>query len=573
MLAEFVPASEFVPANLNAASWPALEPLYSDLINRELHCANCLRRLILDRSELDAAASEAGTELMIAMTCHTDDPSAQRAYLDHVEHVQPKLRQVAFELDRKIVNSPYAEGLEQPRYAVLLRDLRASVQLFRPENIPLETELSKLDQQYSEICGAMTVNFRGQERTLSQMAVFYEDVDRATREEAWRLVAERRLADRDRIDAIFDRMVDLRRQVAKNAGKKDFREYAFIARRRFDYTPDDCHAFARGIREHIVPLIRRIGRERSLQLNISPLRPWDWQVDLKGRAALRPFTTTEQMLQQTQRVFERMDPSLGSLFASLRKPSNGRAHLDLDSRKGKAPGGYQASLERQRMPFIFMNAVGMQRDVETIVHEAGHAFHSMLGRTEPLLHYRNELPLEFAEVASMSMELLAHPFMEEYYSPQDADRARRVHLVELLASLGMIAMVDQFQHWLYTTDHSIQDRHAKWAELAVEYGPGYDWTGLEHILGPAWHRILHLFGVPFYYIEYGIAQLGAIQVWMNYRQDPAAAIQAYKSALALGASRPLPELFRAAGIPFDFSPGNIGRLAAEVAAELDRIPA
>lgn len=572
MLTEFVPASEIVPASLNAASWEELKPLYDELISRELHCANCLRRLILDRSELDAAANEAGTELYIAMTCRTDDPATQRAYLEHVEHVQPRLKQAAFELDRKIVQSPHVSGLDQARFAVYLRDLKAAVDLFRPENIPLETELAKLDQQYSETCGAMTVQFRGTERTLSQMAVFYEDVDRAIREEAWRLVAERRLADKARIDSIFDRMIELRRRIAANAGKRDFREYAFITRRRFDYTPDDCHAFARGIREHIVPLVRAIGRDRSRQLKIEPLRPWDWQVDLKGRAPLSPFATTQQMLAKTQRVFDRMDPSLGALFASLCSPSGGRPHLDLESRKGKAPGGYQASRERQRMPFIFMNAVGMQRDVETIVHEAGHAFHAMLCRAEPLLHYRNELPLEFAEVASMSMELLAHPFMGEYYSQEDADRARRVHLVEMLASLAMIAMVDQFQHWLYTTEHSTEDRHAKWAELTALYGPGFDWTGLEHVLGPAWHRILHLFGVPFYYIEYGIAQLGAIQVWLNYRADPRGAIDAYKRALSLGASRPLPELFRAAGIPFDFGPDNIGRLAAEIADELKRIP-
>lgn len=572
MIAEFAPASDIVPSGLNAASWTELEPLYAELLSRDLHCANCLRRLILDRSELDAAAGEAATDLYINMTCHTDDPSAQRAYLDHVENVQPKLKQAAFDLDRRIVGSPFVDGLDRARFAVYLRDLRTAVQLFRPENIELETQLSKLDQQYSEVCGAMTVQFRGKERTLSQMAIFNEDPDRATREEAWRLVVQRRFADKDRIDAIFEEMMQLRRKVAANAGLRDFREYAFLARRRFDYTAEDCHAYARGVEEHVVPLVLKVRAARSKAMGIDPLRPWDSQVDPKGRPALKPFEDSRQMLDRTQNLFEKMDPSLASLFAHLRSPTNAKPCLDLESRKGKAPGGYQASRERARVPFIFMNAVGVQRDVETLVHEAGHAFHSLLCRADPLLHYRNELPLEFAEVASMSMELLAHPFLGEYYSPEDAARARRVHLEQLFFSLATVALVDQFQHWMYTTDHTIADRHAKWAELHQRFAPGLDWTGFEDVLGASWHRILHLFGVPFYYIEYGIAQLGAIQVWMNYREDPAAAIEAYKKALALGASRPLPELFEAADLSFDFSPANVGRLAREVAAELDRLP-
>lgn len=572
MIADFAPASQFVPHDINAASWPALEPLYQDLLSRDLHCANCLRGLIMDRSELDAAAGEAASVLYINMTRRTDDAAAQKVYLDHVENVQPRLKQASFELDRRIVESPFASGLDQARYGVMLRDLRAAVELFRPENIPLETELARLDQQYSEICGAMTVNFRGKERTLTQMAVFNEDPDRATREEAWRLAAGRRFADAARIDSIFDRMVTIRRQIASNAGLPDFRAYAFKARRRFDYTPADCSAFAAGIEKHVTPLVRKNMAARARAMGIERPRPWDGQADIKGRPALRPFEGSTQLLDRTRRVFAQMDPSLAAMFDFLCVPPSGVECLDLESRKGKAPGGYQASRERMRVPFIFMNAAGVQRDVETLVHEAGHAFHTLLCRGEPLLHYRNELPLEFAEVASMSMELLSHPFMEEYYSAPDAARARRAHLEQMLVSLATIAIVDQFQHWLYTTSNDAAARHAKWSELQARYGPGFDWSGLEDLLGASWHRVLHMFGAPFYYIEYGIAQLGALQVWLNYRADAAAAIAAYKRALALGGSRPLPQLFEAAGLAFDFSPANIGRLVAEIEAELARLP-
>lgn len=576
MIPSFVPSSEKVPVDLDATNWAKLEPLYRELIDRELHCKTCLQRLILDRSELDAAVSEAGSDLYIRMTCHTDDAAASKAYLDFVENVQPKLKEASFELDRKIAGSSHAKDLDPKRYEVYLRDLKVAVDLFRPENVPLETELTKLDQEYSQICGAMTVNFDGQERTLPQMTRYNEDPDRGVRERAWRAVAERRFRDADAIDAIFGKMLALRDQVARNAGFDNFRDYAHKAKRRFDYTPETCHEFARGVEQVCVPLLRRLMAERSAAMGVRPLRPWDGQVDPKGRPGLRPFEGAGQMIERTNRVFRRMDPSLAELFEFLQVNGDG-AHsscLDLESRKGKAPGGYQANRDRSRKPFIFMNAAGVQRDVETIVHEAGHAFHALLCRSEPLLPYRSEMPLEFCEVASMSMELTAHPFFDEYYQGEDADRARRTHLEGVVQSLCTIAMVDQYQHWLYTHHgHTRAQRDAKWAELVNRYGPGFDWSGLESFLLAGWHRILHLFGTPFYYIEYGIAQLGALQVWLNYRRDPRMAIEQYKTGLSLGGSRPLPELFHAAGLEFDFGPATVGRLVGEVERELAKMPA
>lgn len=576
MIPTFLPASDKYPADLDATRWEQIEPHYRELIVRELHCKNCLHELILDRSELDAIVSEAGSNLYINMSCHTDDEKANRAYLDFVENVQPKLREVAFELDRKIAQCPHAGDLDQRRFEVYLRDIRLAVELFRPENIPLETELAKLDQEYSQICGAMTVQFRGEERTLPQMARFNEEPDRTTREEAWRGVAERRFKDADAIDTIFEKMIDLRGRIARNAGFDNFRDYAHKAKRRFDYTPQTCHDFARGVEQVCVPIQRKLMAERSRVMGISPLRPWDGQVDPRGRPALRPFEGASQLLDRTNRVFRRMDASLAEMFEYLQEGGHGtsRSCLDLETRRGKAPGGYQAMRDRIRKPFIFMNAAGVQRDVETIVHEAGHAFHSLLCRAEPILQYRSEIALEFCEVASMTMELTSHPFLDEYYSPADADRARRTHLEGIVSSLCTIAMVDQFQHWIYTTPgHTRAQRHGKWAELVQRFGPGYDWSGLEPFLATGWHRILHLFGTPFYYIEYGIAQLGALGVWLNYRQDPRAAIEKYKAGLSLGGSRPLPELFRTAGIEFDFGPATIARLMKTVEADLARMPA
>ncbi|HYE02395.1 MAG TPA: M3 family oligoendopeptidase [Phycisphaerales bacterium] len=571
MICEFTPASDFVPANLDATSWEELRPLYEQLLARPLNSAEDLERLLLDRSELDAAASEAGSILYINMTCRTDDPATTRAYLDFVENVQPRLKETGFELDRKIVQSPHAARLDPDRYRVLLRDLRVGVEIFRPENVPIETELAKLEQEYQAICGAMTVSFRGEEKTLPQMNRYFEEPDRTTREEAWRLVWERRFQDRERVEALYETMIAKRHQVAMNAGFSSYRDYVFKAKRRFDYTPETCHQFAAGVEQVVVPALRRLNHERRDALQLDRLRPWDLAVDVKGRPALRPFETADEMVAKTRRVFRRLDPTLGELFDSL----CGGGCLDLDSRKGKAPGGYQSNRDRVRQPFIFMNAAGVQRDVETMVHEAGHAFHALLCRRDPLLAYRSEIPLEFAEVASMSMEMATHHLLDEFYqSPQDAGRAVRVHLEQLATILPWIATIDQFQHWAYTHPmHSRAGRRDTWVGLNARFGPAVDYSGLEPYLDMSWQRQLHLFGAPFYYIEYGIAQLGALQLWLNFRRDPAQALDAYKRALALGGSRPLPELFEAAGLEFDFGPAMIERLWGEVDRELASLPA
>jgi oligoendopeptidase F len=562
-------ARPFVPAELDGARWDQLEPLYQALLDRELKCAGCLEELILDRSELDAAAREAIATLYIAMTCHTDDEDAKQGYLDFVENVEPELKTIGFEIDKKIVSSPHRDGLDQERYGVLLRDLTADVELFRPDNVPLQTEDTKLGQQYSETCGAMTVEFRGEERTLPQMARFLEETDRDTRAEAWRLVAERRHGDHERISTIFDAMLDLRRKIGAKAGFDNYRDYMFKAKHRFDYTPEHCAAFHRAAEEVCVPVHRALNRQRQETLGVDALRPWDLGVDIHGRDPLRPFADADELVEKTGRIFQRLSPDLAALYERLRDGES----LDLESRKGKAPGGYQENRDRSRKPFIFMNAAGMQGDLETMIHEAGHAFHSMLCQHDPLLHYRHA-PIEFCEVASMSMELLAQPYLDVFYSDEaDVARAKRTHLEALTRLLPWIATIDAFQHWLYThPGHTREERTAHWLELDERFGPAVSWDGLEQFRTVSWQRQLHLFEVPFYYIEYGIAQLGALQLWLQSRTSEANAIENYKKAMHLGGSRPLPELFAAADLEFDFGPETMKRLMDAVQEELETLP-
>lgn len=566
------PDTDFVPADLDGRTWEALEPWYRQLEARELTSAADLERFLLDRSELDAAAHEAYAALYIAMTCRTNDTEARDGYLGFVENVEPALKQISFDLDRKVSDCPHAPELDQDRYGVLLRGLKADVALFREENIPLQTEETKLGQQYSETCGAMTVQFRGEEKTLPQMSPFLEETDRAVREEAWRLVSDRRLADRAKLDGVFERMLTVRGTLAANAGLSDYREFAFRSKHRFDYTPEDCFAFHRAAEEHCVPVVKQLNEERRELLGVDTLRPWDLSVDVHGRDPLRPFNGADELIERSSRLFHRLqggDGGLGGMFDTMRDGTS----LDLEARAGKAPGGYQQSLDRQRKPFIFMNAAGTQRDVDTMIHEAGHAFHSILCAGDPIRDYRHA-PIEFAEVASMSMELLAHPYLDEFYEGGGLDRARRTHLEGIIRFLPWCATIDAFQHWLYTNPgHNLAARTAQWLELLERFQPGVDWSGIEDARAAAWHRQLHIFEVPFYYIEYGIAQLGSLQLWLQSREDEGKALANYRTAMTLGGSRPLPELFSAAGLTFDFGPATVGRLIEAVREELAGLPA
>lgn len=581
------PAVRFVPASFDAADWSQIEPLLAELLERPVDSAAELERWLVDRSELEAALSEAQADLYINMTRHTEDQGAQQAYTSYIETIPPKLKPLAFALDRRLVELSERYPLDERRYEVILRDTRAEVELFREENIPIQTELAKLDQQYDQISGAMTVEFEGETKTLPQMARYFEDTDRGLRERAWRAVAERRLRDAEPIDATYDRMVELRHQMARNAGFASFVGYAFKAKLRFDYTPEDCLRFHEAIEKVIVPFNDRRSEERRRLLGVEALRPWDVAVDVKGRAPLRPFEGGRQLFERSQAAFTRLDPRLAELFATLGEgmDEGGAAvskMLDLDTRRGKAPGGYQYMRDASRRPFIFMNAAGLHRDVETMVHEAGHAFHSLVTVDEPLLHYRHS-PIEFAEVASMAMELLTMPYWGGeggfYASAEDHARAMREQIEGSLGLLPWVATIDAFQHWVYgNPQHTREDRTRAWLELDERFGFGgrhrVSWEGLDpKIREKHWQKQGHLFGVPFYYVEYAIAQLGALQLWLKaIEEGEPAAVEEYLNGLRLGGSRPLPELFEAAGIRFDFSEDLLHRLVERAEAELVKLP-
>jgi oligoendopeptidase F len=572
MVAQTQPVRKFVPAQFDVADWSQIEPLTKQLQDASINSPQELKAWLERMSELSAVIDEYGSRKYIDKSCHTDDPDIEKAFMHYVENIEPKLKPVYFELQKKYLDSPHRSALTDKRYALLSRKWQADVDVFRPENVPLETEITKLVTDYDKICGAMLVEFQGKTYTMQQLARFGEETDRSLRQAAFEAGAKRRLQDRDKIEGIFEKLLPLRQTIAKNAGLDNFRTYMWKNLKRFDYTPEQCHTFAEAIEKSIVPLVKDLDRQRAADLKVDPLRPWDLAVDPKNRQPLRPFpeTDVDGFVTRTKEIFNRMSPALAEDFETLRTNKN----LDLDSRKGKQPGGYQSSLEESKQPFIFMNAAGLQRDVETLLHEGGHAFHFLAAAANEPLVFLRAAPMEFCEVASMSMEALGSEHFDIFYSnPEDAARAKRSYLEGVIKFFPWMATIDQFQHWIYThPGHLAAERDKIWLNLLQRFGSITDWTGYEDVKATSWQRQLHLFHVPFYYVEYGIAQIGALQLWMKAKEDPQRALANYRSALKLGGTRPLPELFEAAGLRFDFSMQTIQPLMNAIREELDSLP-
>ena len=559
--------------DFNATSWEDLEPVTKSLLERSVENADDLESLFKDISDMAEHVSEAGAKLYIGMTCDTENEDKQAAFMSFVENIRPKMSEVSNQIDLKIANLDFLDSLPE-RYDLILRSMNNSIQIFREENIPLSVECTRLSTEYQKISGAMTVEFEGKERTMPQMRKFLESNNRDIRRSAWIKIRERRMVDSERISEIMDDLVRIRHAIAINSGFENYVEYAFRSMERFDYSPKDCLAFHQAVEIHCMPVIHSINEERRSGFGYDELMPWDVNEksgdspDIFGRPPLRPFEKVEDLVSITSKVFHSLSPELGGMFDRL---VDGEV-LDLDSRKGKAPGGYQYNLEKTGLPFIFMNASGLQGDVETMIHEAGHAFHTMYCSHHELIQERN-YPIEFAEVASMSMELLTQPYWDEFYhSKETTDRARKMHLEAIIGLLAWICRIDAFQHWMYSSpSHTREERSTAWLNLREKYGPKTNWNGFEDDESLFWQTQGHLFGAPFYYIEYGIAQLGALQLWMTQLDDPDKALEDYANAMKLGNTRTLPHLFESADIKLSFDKEHVGNLISSVKKSLSEL--
>jgi oligoendopeptidase F len=558
----------FIAEDLKISSWEDIQPYFDQLLNEEIESLDAYRQWVKKNSELEAVLEEDMAWRYIKMTINTADEDAANAYKVFVTEINPKISEKSNELNKKLNDSPFKSELTDPADKIFLKKVETAIELFREENIPLQAESQTLAQEYSGIIGAQLITYKGEEITAQQAAKHLKDPDREVRKEVYELLYQRRIQDNDKLEEIFDKLVAIRHQIALNAGFENYRDYKFKAMNRFDYTVQDCFDFHQSIEEHIVPIYRKIQKEKLDKFGFDKFKPYDTSADPEGKEPLKPFETGEELLTKTINVFDKLDPYFSDCLSTMKS----MGHLDLESKKGKAPGGYNYPLYEIGIPFIFMNAAGSARDVITMVHEGGHAIHSFLTKDLELTAYKS-FPSEVAELASMSMELLSMKYWEEFYKGEDLPRAKKEHLESILMVLPWIATIDAFQHWIYENPtHNREERKAKWLDLSERFGTGLtDFTGYEEGRDYAWHKQLHLFEVPFYYIEYGFSQLGALGVWKNSLADEKSAIDKYKGGLSLGYTKDIKSIYNEAGVQFDFSSGYIKEISGMIVNQLEKI--
>jgi oligoendopeptidase F len=564
------PVRQFIPEDFKITNWEGLKPYFEDLLKRTIASLADLKVWLHQRSELESIISEDMGWRYIRMTCFTDNKEYSNAYQDFIQNIQPHIAPVSDELNKKALASSYLKELEEQQgYDMMIRNLKKETEIFREANVPLFTEISTEAQKYAQLSGAMTVEVDGKELTLQQASVLLMSTDRSKREEVYQKIVTRRLNDNEELDSLFSKLVSLRDSVAKNASFRNFRDYMFKAYGRFDYSPKDCFDFHNAIESEVVPILNDLAKERKNKLKVDELRPWDKAVDPEGKEALKAFAGGKDLTEKSIECFRRLDPFLGQCLSIMKQ----MGHLDLESRIGKAPGGYNYPLAEIGVPFIFMNATSTLRDMTTIMHEGGHAVHNFLTKDLELNDFKSP-PMEVAELASMSMELISMDHWDIFFSnASELKRAKREHLEDLIETLPWVATIDKFQHWIYENpSHSVEDRKANWVKTYDRFADTVtNWSGLEEGKKYLWQKQLHLYEVPFYYIEYGMAQLGAIAVWRNFKKDNQQGLKGYMNALSLGYMRTIPEIYNAAGIKFDFSKAYIKELMDFVREELEKI--
>ena len=562
------PERKFVHKDLVIDSWDKIKSLFENLLQREIKSVNNLEKWMLDRSELEAVLEEDMAWRYIKMNIDTTDKNLADKFHFWIKEISPNAAPYSHKLNLKLVNSPFLKELNQEKYRVYLRSVNKQIEIFREENIPLFTEMQAKQQEYGAISARMSIEFDGKKLTMQKAAQLLKDNDRNKREDVYNKICDRRLQDELVLDNLFDELIDLRQKVAKNSGFNNYRDYMFAAMGRFDYTPEDCFSFHDAITKEIVPIITSFEQKRKDKLEYTSYKPWDTSVDVDGLPPLKPFDDGTELTDLSIECFSRLRPYFGECLATMKAMK----HLDLESKDGKAPGGFMYPLYEIGVPFIYMNAVGSQRDLVTMVHEGGHAVHSFLCRDLEMTEFKST-PSEVAELASMSMELLSMDHWNVFYnSENDLKRAKLEQLKKALEGLPWIAAIDKFQHWIYTNKHTAKERKEQWLKIDSELGNQIiDWDGQKNSQQNLWQKQLHLYEVPFYYIEYGMAQLGAIAMWRSYKELGEKGIDNYMKALKLGYTKSISEIYLEAGIKFDFSEKYVKELADFIKSELKKL--
>jgi oligoendopeptidase F len=562
------PSRKFVSEILEIDSWEKIESLFSDLIDREISSVSELEKWMLDRSELKAILAEDMTWRYIKMNIDTTNKNLSERFHFWIKEIDPKMAPYSHKLNIKLVENKFLNELDDDKYRIYLRGVKKSIEIFREDNIPLFTEMETKQQEYGVISAKMSVEVDGKKLTMQKASQLLKDTNREKREEIFKKISTRRLEDRDKLDNLYDELISLRQQIANNSGFKNYRDYMFASMGRFDYTATDCYSFHDAIQQEIVPIITSLEKGRKEKLGLENYKAWDTQVDTDGKDALKPFKGGDDLTNKSIECLNKLRPYFGECLSTMKEMK----HLDLESKNGKAPGGFMCPLDEIGVPFIYMNAVGSQGDITTMAHEGGHAIHSFLSRDLELTEFKS-IPSEVAEIASMSMELFSMKHWDVFYdNEEELKRAKKEQLNRALNILPSVAKGDKFQHWIYTTPHTANERRGKWIELNKEFGNQIiDWEGYEDHLSNSWQSTLHFYEVPFYMIEYGMAQLGAIAMWREYILKGEQVLDNYMEALKLGYTKSISEIYETAGIKFDFSIEYVKELADFIKTQLSKI--
>lgn len=559
----------FLPVEFVLTDWKSLEPYYQKLADYPVDTPQNLKNWLRMRSEVETVVSEEVGWRYIKMTCDTANEELKKNYDYYLTEIDPHIQPYANLLDKKLLASPAIDALTSDADKIMVKSAQNHARTFREENIPLLTEIQQLQVQYGAIVGNLTVTINGEELTLQKAANQLLLPDRNLREQAYYAIQNKRSEIKESLNHLFNQLITKRHQVAVNAGFSNFRDYMFVEMCRFDYTPADCKAFHEAIEKTVMPIIHQLAQERKNKLGVEALKPWDLAVDKENRPPLKPFAKGNELIEKTIACFRRLSPDIAEVIINMQAQNR----LDVESRKGKAPGGYNYPLYETGYPFIFMNSVGALRDLVTMVHEGGHALHSVLTHPLELINYKS-FPSEVAELASMSMELLSMEHWDVFFSDsEELKRAKAEHLEQIIETLPWVATIDAFQHWLYENpQHTEQERTQAWNQIHNRFiSPLIDWKGQEHYKDMLWQKQLHVFEVPFYYIEYGMAQLGAIAVWKNVKSNPQKSLADYVAALRLGYTKSISEIYATAGIKFDFSTAYIAELMDFVKSEWGKV--
>lgn len=550
-----------------ADKWENVERELKAIENEEIDSKKDLETLIEKYSELSYIIEETYAWKYIKMTCNADKPEYSKSFNQFYEDVISKSQPYDFRFKKKVYESPYKDELSSDKYGHFIKIISKDIEIFREENIPLMVKENELSNKYGEIMSKLTVEFDGEEKTLLQMKKHLKDPNRERRKKAWRLISKKMLSKKEELEKLFDDLKEIRVKIAKNAGFDNYRDYMHKAKGRFDYTPEDILKFHDSVEKVVIPFLKELNKERKEKLKVDKLRPWDTEVDIDGKV-LKPFDNVDEFVDKAIKILYKVKPEFGQKLQMMKDSK----FLDLENRKGKAPGGYNFPLSEHGAAFIFMNAVGLGSDVKTLLHESGHAMHSFAKSDEKISQYK-DVPSEVAELASMSMELLTLEYLDEYYeNEEDLIKAKREQLEGTIQFLPWAMIVDAFQQWIYTNpNHTVEERTEYFKSLMDRFNKGIDWSGLDGEKGAMWLRQLHIFEVPFYYIEYAISQLGAIAIYKNYKENGPQAIEQYDNFLKLGYSKSISNIYETAGIKFDFSKEYIAEIVEFIKKELKKI--